>query len=88
MIYHEHICAENGIPTIFKEPKLFKLAIHNQTVNQVMSFQYLAPNNISNRNIKEEVKNQITKATLIAGFLEHVVCTNKLMSIKSTIRVI
>ena len=72
---------------IAKEPKRCKLAIYNQTVNQVMSFKYLGANITSNRDLKEEVRTQVTKATLISGFLRDIVWRNKYMSIRSKTRI-
>lgn len=58
---------------ISKERRQCKLAVYNQSVNQVMRFRYLGINITSSRNIKEEVKDQTTKASIISGYLRDIV---------------
>ncbi|XP_048522437.1 uncharacterized protein LOC125504463 [Dendroctonus ponderosae] len=73
--------------TISKEPRRCKLAVYNQSVEQVMAFKYLGANITSNRNLKEEVRNQRSKATLISGYLRDIIWRNKHMSIGSKVRI-
>jgi len=50
-----------------------------------MTFRYLAANITSNRNLKEEMQAQMTKATMISGYLRDVICRNKYIRLKSKI---
>ncbi|XP_056635926.1 uncharacterized protein LOC130444672 [Diorhabda sublineata] len=59
--------------TVSREPRRYKLAIYDQSVEHVMSFKYLGANITSNRNVKNEVKAQTTKASLISGYLKDVI---------------
>ncbi|KAH1011016.1 hypothetical protein HUJ04_000458 [Dendroctonus ponderosae] len=70
--------------TISKEPRRCKLAVYNQSVEQVMTFKYLGANITSNGNLKEEVRNQTSKAALISGYLRDIIWRNKHMSIGSS----
>lgn len=73
--------------TISKEPRRCKLAIYNEPVEQVMSFNYLGVGITSSRDLQKEVKCQITKATLIAGYLRDVIWRNKHMTIEGKTRI-
>lgn len=72
---------------ISKEPKRCKLAIYDRSVEQVMSFKYLGASITSARNLKEEVKAQTTKASVISGCLRDIIWRNKYMSNKSKVRI-
>ncbi|XP_030762233.1 uncharacterized protein LOC115887052 [Sitophilus oryzae] len=52
-----------------------------------MSFKYLGANITSTRNLKEEVKTQTTKASLISGYLRDIIWQNKYMSSRSKVRI-
>ena len=72
---------------ISKFPRRCKLAIYNQSVEQVMQFKYLGACITSDRDLKEEVKAQTTKASLISGYLRDVIWRNKHLSIESKTRI-
>ncbi|XP_045462511.1 uncharacterized protein LOC123672460 [Harmonia axyridis] len=52
-----------------------------------MSYTYLGSNITSTRNLKEEVNSQITKASLISGYLRDIIWRNKYMSLSSKVRI-
>lgn len=73
--------------TISKEPRRCKLAVYNQSVNQVMQFKYLGSIITSDRNLEEEVRDQKIKAFIISGNLRDIIWRNKHMSIKNKTRI-
>lgn len=73
--------------TISREPRRCKLAIYDQSVEQVMSFKYLGANITSNRDLRSEVKAQTTKASMISGYLRDLIWRNKYMSTRSKVRI-
>lgn len=72
---------------VSREPRRCKLAVYNRSVEQVMTFKYLGANITSNRNLKEEVKAQTTKASQISGYLRDIIWRNKYMSTRSKVRI-
>ncbi|XP_044760217.1 uncharacterized protein LOC123317675 [Coccinella septempunctata] len=73
--------------TVSREPRRCKLAIYDQSVEQLMSFKYLGANITSNRNLKNEVKAQTTRATLMSGYLRDFFWRNKYVSTRSKVRI-
>lgn len=59
--------------TIFKETRRCKLAVYNQSVNQVMRFKYLGVNITSNRNLREEVRDQTIKVSIVSEYLRDII---------------
>lgn len=72
---------------ISKEPRRWKLVVYNQSVDQVMRFKYLGVNITNDRNLREEVKDQTTKASIISRYLRDIIWKNKYMNIKSKMRI-
>ncbi|XP_044766305.1 uncharacterized protein LOC123322425 [Coccinella septempunctata] len=73
--------------TISKEPIRFKLALNDQPIEQVMSFEYLGIIASSSRNTYDEVKAQVNKAARVSGCLHSTIWKNKCMSITSKARI-
>ena len=73
--------------TISKEPIRCKLALNDQPIEQVMSFEYLGIIASSSRNTYDEVKTQVNKAARVSGCLHHTIWKNKHMSITSKARI-
>jgi len=51
---------------IARESKRCKLAVHNKSIDQVMTFKYLGANITSDRNLKGEVQAQTIKTTVMS----------------------
>lgn len=73
--------------TISKEPLRSKLSVDNNTIEQVMSFNYLGANTSSTRSLNEEVRTQAMKAAAISGCLRDVIWKNKHMSVEGKVRI-
>ena len=73
--------------TISKKPIRCKLALNDQPIEQVMSFEYLGIIASSSRNTYDEVKTQVNKAARVSGCLHHTIWKNKHMSITSKARI-
>ncbi|XP_014614642.1 PREDICTED: uncharacterized protein LOC106792660 [Polistes canadensis] len=69
--------------TLSKEPRRCKLAVYNQ----VMQFKYRGRKITSNRNLKEKVEDQTTRASLNCRYLKDIIWRKKHMSIKSKTRI-
>jgi len=72
---------------VAKEPIRCKLAIDNEIVEQVMSFRYLGAEITADQNRIHEVKEQVNKASRIAGYLRNFVWKNNYMNRETKIRI-
>ena len=71
--------------TIRKEPIQCKMALNDQPIEQVMSFEYLGIIAASSRNTYDKVKTQVNKAA--SGCLHDSIWENKHMSITSKAKI-
>lgn len=65
--------------------KWCKLAAYNQSLQQIITFRHLRAIVPNNRNLKEEVQIQTTKAAMISSYLLDIIWRNNYMNIKSKI---
>jgi len=68
---------------VAKEPRRCKLAVNDKIVEQVMSFRYLE----ESQDRRSEVKNQIDKASSIAGCLKDIIWRNQFLKIEAQTRI-
>ena len=67
--------------TIAKEPLRCKLAIENNIIEQIISFEYLGCKITSAGLLEDEARKQVNKAAAISGHLEYPIWKNKPPSI-------
>jgi len=67
---------------VAKESRRCKLAVNDEIVEQVMSFTYLGVEITTHQDRRSEVKNQIVKASRIAGSLKNIVWKNQFIKIE------
>lgn len=72
---------------INKEPKRCKLAAHHQNIEEVMNFKYLEVNITNSRSLKEEIKAQSNRATMISGYLCDIIRTHKHISTRNYVKI-
>jgi len=64
---------------VAKEPRRCKLAVNDKIVEHVMSFRYLGVEITAHQDRRSELKNQIDKASRIAGCLKDIIWKNQFL---------
>jgi len=72
---------------VAKEPRRCKLAVNDEIVEQVMSFRYFGVEITAHQHRGSEVKNQIDKASRIAGCLKNIIWKNQFLKIEAKTRI-
>lgn len=72
---------------ISKELIRCKLAIDDQLIEQVFSFNYLDINTSSSRDVTKEVRSQVNRASIISGCLRDIIWRNKFISTENKVRI-
>jgi len=72
------------IQSLVEEPRRCKL-MYDKCVDQIMTFKYLTANITSNKNLKQELQVQTTKAAMMSTYA--IIWRNKYMSLRSKIRI-
>jgi len=68
---------------VTKELRRCKLAVNDEIVEQVMSYRYLGVEISAHQDRRSEVKNQIDKASRIAGCLKDIIWKNQFLKIEA-----
>lgn len=72
---------------IAKEPTRCKLAVNDKPIHQCMQCTYLGVEITSSKNLQQEVRTQVNKASRISGYLRDLIWKNKYISTDSKVRI-